>query len=260
MNTNVARSTCYAIVMLASQFSCAWGAANPPGGGPRPHGGPPVIRCQPESQYIHVGSSAAFMVQAENPTPPFVNRRLSYQWQRQGPWQTEFVNIYGHTNNIYTIPKVTTNGVDGPARFRVMVSSTNGSTTSAVVSLLVWTTNSPFTVFGSPYPTSGGGPGCPGPYVARVDYSKSASQGYGWYPDHSGSPPNQNHTPSDHNRNDTTVEISGDNDDYWCKDYRGANTHPGNPPPEDDWWVFTIYFPSTSAPDSYGIYLDGFLP
>ena len=262
-----------AFILLVSLFCSARGdlttpnssGATPAGGPPsssyggKKEGGPPLIRCQPESQTVYVGSNAVFMVQAESPGSPFHNAPLTYQWERQGPMETEFTKIASQTDSSYIIPSVSTNGPDGPAFFRVTVSSTNGSAISEPVSLLVWTTNSPLTVFGSPYPQNHTGGTCPGSYVARVDYTKSASQGYGWHADHSNS--NTNHVGSDDRRTDTKVEVSGLADDYWCAGHSGSNTHPGHPAPEDSWEVFTIYFPTTGpGTNSYPITLTGYLP
>ena len=227
--------------------------------------GPPIIRCNPEWQDVEAGSNALFTVDAEQPILPSFQSQLAFQWERQGPWETNFTSIDGATNSFLRVLNVTTtNGPQGPAYFRVTVSSTNGSATSLAACLLVWTTNSPLRVFGSPYPSSRSGTGCPGAYVARVDYRLSASQGYGWKPDHGSK--NATHIPSDPLSTVTKIEIGGDWDDYWCTDHTGINTHAGRGSNatgtgrEDAYYQFSIYFPSLPASlGSYPIRLEGYL-
>jgi hypothetical protein len=217
-----------------------------------PEGGPPVITCQPEWQNAYFGSAAAFTVVAEDPKPPFVLHPLYYQWQRLGPGGINFTNVGGQTNSTLIITDVNT--TNGPGFFRVVVSSTRGLTISEPAQLLVWSTNSPFTVYGSPYLSSGGsGTSCPGPYVARADYYANPTYQTGWWPDHSGGAQDHKATAGAN----TKIRVYGDINDGWCTaGNAGQNTHFGNPAPEDDWWVFTVYF-TNSPGGSYPLTLHG---
>jgi hypothetical protein len=208
-----------------------------------------MIYSQPEWQYVQAGSNATFTVAPAFPIPG-----LTYSWERRGPGLGLFSLIPGATNNSYTIYAVTTNS---PAWFRATILSTNGSWTSLPAQLLVWTTNSPLVVYGSPAPSSGPPSGCPGAYIGYVAYMKSAANGYGWKPDHSGSPPNASHVPADNNSTTTHLETVGDVQYYGCGGHIGANTHVM---PEDDYWMFTIYFATSLPSGPYGITLTGFKP
>ena len=79
--------------------------------------GKPAISTQPASITVAPGQPATFSVVATGSAP------LSYQWQRDG------INIAGAQSSSYTLasPTLTDNG----AQFRVVVSNTLGSTTSA---------------------------------------------------------------------------------------------------------------------------------
>src|SRR5260221_675135 len=83
----------------------------------------PTITAQPVSQTVTAGQTASFTVVATGTAP------LSYQWQKSG------VNIAGATAVTYTTPATTTS--DNGATFRVVVSNTAGTVTSAAAALTV---------------------------------------------------------------------------------------------------------------------------
>jgi hypothetical protein len=83
----------------------------------------PAISAQPVGQAVVAGQTASFSASATGTAP------LSYQWQKSG------VNIAGATSASYTTPVTTT--ADNGATFRVVVSNTAGSATSAAATLTV---------------------------------------------------------------------------------------------------------------------------
>src|SRR5262245_39649017 len=109
----------------------------------------PRILCHPETQVIREHLKAEFTVTADTPPGPGMNAQFNYQWQRQGPGKTNYVDLQvaGATNDTFRIDKVSTNDV---AYYRVRVSSANGTSFSEPAQLLVFTVHSPITVYGSP--------------------------------------------------------------------------------------------------------------
>src|ERR1700687_3520135 len=83
----------------------------------------PSITTQPVSQSVTVGQTASFSVAAAGANP------LSYQWQKNG------ANIVGATTASYTTPATMTS--DSGSTFRVVVSNTAGTVTSAAATLMV---------------------------------------------------------------------------------------------------------------------------
>ena len=83
----------------------------------------PTITTQPTNQTVTAGQTASFTVVAAGTAP------LSYQWQRNG------ANIAGATAATYTTPATTT--ADSGATFRVVVTNTAGTVTSAAATLTV---------------------------------------------------------------------------------------------------------------------------
>jgi hypothetical protein len=83
----------------------------------------PSITTQPTSQTVTAGQTASFSVAATGTAP------LSYQWQKNG------VNIAGATSSNYTTPATTTS--DSGSMFRVVVSNSAGTVTSAAAALTV---------------------------------------------------------------------------------------------------------------------------
>jgi hypothetical protein len=209
-------------------------------------------------------NEAKFTVHAENPNPPLVRQTLMFQWQVRGPGLTNFVNIAGATNDTLTFTHVTTNDV---AYYRVNVTGsvyTNSTTTSEPAQLLVWTTNSPLLVFGSPVVRSGNLPtvgSCSGAFVGFVSFTKGSA--WGWQ----GS--GTRHQAKDVIGTGTIVVAYGFEDDLLC-DRSPLDIHHTPPPPygvnrEDSKYQFAIYFTTNSSPssvptDPYSISLIGFNP
>lgn len=214
----------------------------------------PTIVCHPETQVVYVSNSVTFTAGAENPPVTSIGPGFKYQWQILPAGKKNYLNIPGATNDSFTIYSATTNDV---ALYRVMVNSQNGTSTSEPACLLVYTTNSPLTVYGSPI-VYGGNSACMSGYAGYVNFKKSVAQGWGWVPDHTGG--NTNHSATDNNRGDTKVQAGGDVDDVFCAQTTIANTHAGSPAPEDNKYRFTIYFPNHVPTNAYAITLNGFLP
>ena len=83
----------------------------------------PTITTQPVNQTVTAGATATFTVVAGGTAP------LGYQWQKNG------VNIAGATGTSYTTPATAT--TDSGSTFRVVVSNTAGTVTSAAATLTV---------------------------------------------------------------------------------------------------------------------------
>jgi hypothetical protein len=83
----------------------------------------PSITTQPASQTVTAGQTASFSVAVTGTAP------LSYQWQKSG------VNIAGATSSNYTTPATITS--DNGSTFRVVVSNSAGTVTSAAATLTV---------------------------------------------------------------------------------------------------------------------------
>jgi hypothetical protein len=81
----------------------------------------PTITTQPANQTVTAGQTATFTVVAGGTAP------LSYQWQKNG------ANIAGATSASYTTPATATS--DSGSTFRVAVSNTTGTVTSAPATL-----------------------------------------------------------------------------------------------------------------------------
>src|SRR5256885_1376733 len=83
----------------------------------------PTITTQPVNQTVTAGQTATFAVVASG------TATLNYQWQKNS------VNIGGATGASYTIPATTTS--DSGSTFRVVVTNTAGTVTSAAATLTV---------------------------------------------------------------------------------------------------------------------------
>jgi hypothetical protein len=83
----------------------------------------PTITTQPANQTVTAGQTATFTVVAAGTAP------LAYQWQKNG------VNIAGATATSYTTPATAT--TDSGSTFRVVVTNTAGTVTSAAATLTV---------------------------------------------------------------------------------------------------------------------------
>jgi len=89
----------------------------------------PTITTPPANQTVTAGQTATFTVVAGGTSP------LSYQWQKSG------VNIAGATSASYTTQVTTT--TDSGSTFRVVVTNTAGTVTSAAATLTVNATPAP---------------------------------------------------------------------------------------------------------------------
>src|SRR5207245_1069937 len=83
----------------------------------------PAITSQPANQTVTAGQTATFTVVATGTAP------LGYQWQKNG------ASIAGATAASYTTPATTT--ADSGSAFRVVVTNTAGTVTSAAATLTV---------------------------------------------------------------------------------------------------------------------------
>jgi hypothetical protein len=90
---------------------------------------PPAIITQPVNQTTTVGATATLSVVANGTAP------LAYQWSRSNDGGTTWAAISGATSSSYTTP--TTVAGDNAAKFRVVVSNSLGSITSAIATLTV---------------------------------------------------------------------------------------------------------------------------
>jgi parallel beta-helix repeat protein len=95
----------------------------------------PVITTQPANRSVMSGQTATFSVMASGSTP------LSYQWQKNG------TNISGATTATYTTSATTS--TDNNSTFRVIVSNSYGSVTSASATLTV-TSGGTYTLVATP--------------------------------------------------------------------------------------------------------------
>jgi Abnormal spindle-like microcephaly-assoc'd, ASPM-SPD-2-Hydin/Cep192 domain 4/HYDIN/CFA65/VesB-like, Ig-like domain len=89
----------------------------------------PTITTPPASRTVTAGQTATFTVVAAGTAP------LSYQWQKSG------ANIAGATGASYTTPATTT--ADSGSTFRVVVSNSAGTVTSAAATLTVNAASAP---------------------------------------------------------------------------------------------------------------------
>jgi hypothetical protein len=121
------RRALLAAILVAAVFGIQGCGGGSSGGGqatpPPPVATAPKITTQPANQTVAVGKSATFSVVATGAAP------LSYQWQKNG------TNISGATAASYTTPA--TGSADNGATFRVSVSNSAGSATSALAILAV---------------------------------------------------------------------------------------------------------------------------
>jgi len=94
----------------------------------------PAFSAQPQSQTVHEGSTVVLAVSATGSAP------FSFQWQ----WNA--VNLAGATTSVLILNKVTLNQA---GNYRVVVSNSVGSVTSAVAVLTVLPAGSPLNISGS---------------------------------------------------------------------------------------------------------------
>jgi hypothetical protein len=80
--------------------------------------GEPVILCHPQTATVKTGETATLTVKAQ-PKPPFVNLRMTYQWQmNKAPGRLPYTNIAGKTNPTLTLARASREDV---AFYRVIV-------------------------------------------------------------------------------------------------------------------------------------------
>jgi len=202
----------------------------------------PIIFAQPTDQAVAVGSNAVLSVQAVNAD--------SYQWQSNG------VAIEGQTNSTLTVENV---GVDNAASFSCNVSQNGGDavpTRAASLNVMALSgfVGDPIVVFGLPKVSNGAQGTCPGNYAGYINYTKTASQGWGWAPSTNTT---TIFTASDGGgRTDTTIVYLGKRTDNGCN--QTSITIPN--PPVSTAYRFTIYFPNNVPTTNYPIVLTGFNP
>ena len=116
------KSFAHIVILTALTVLTACGGGGGGGGGGTPAVAP-TISSQPAGVTVDDGMPASFAVTATGTAP------LSYQWQRNG------ANISGATAASYNIAAATFN--DSGTTFKVVVSNSAGSTTSANAALTV---------------------------------------------------------------------------------------------------------------------------
>jgi hypothetical protein len=211
---------------------------------------PPIILCHPECRLVQAGTSnVTFSVMVENPLE-IPNFQLTYQWQKNvALGKSEYENISGATNEVYTIPHQVE---DLDVAFYRVLATGSGTATSAPAALQIWTTNSPLTVSGpiaffAPPKTKGS---CPGTYSAVVCFGcKCTNNVWGFIPN------SANCVATDTARSDTKVEFSGN------VLHTGCNAQSVSFTATNPYYRFSIYFRPPPAPQPssgvYSIVLDG---
>jgi hypothetical protein len=231
----------------------------------------PTILSQPVDQCVPVGSPVTFSVTASNVD--------SYQWYKNNTL------MEGQTNSSLTIASAAISDV---SYYSAAVMKGNDAVPTRMAILNVYTTSSgslnlttslttksrlglslslsgtlsamdlggggTMTMYGMPVTMTGGNSNnCPGRYSGYVNFTKTASQGWGWAPT-AGAP---SHTATDYNRSDTKVYFMGSYSDSGCGTNSVNVSNPTSPV-----YRFSIFFPiGTQVPtNTYAITLDGFDP
>jgi hypothetical protein len=228
----------------------------------------PTILQQPVDQCLAVGAPATFSVVASNVD--------SYQWYGNNG------ALAGQTNSSLTISSV---GISDVGYYFASVIKGSEVVPTRSACLNVYITSAPaggttgtsgtktksgsmsmsmsamdmggggvVTVFGAPVVSGGGSGNCPGKYCGYVNYTKTASQGWGWSP----SSNTTIYTASDTNRSDTKIQYGGDYGDSGCAQTTVTVPYPTMSPA----YRFSIYFPTNSSmpTNAYPITLSGFNP
>jgi hypothetical protein len=201
----------------------------------------PQITSQPTDQGIWEGSGTTFSVDA-------TNGEISFQWRRNG------VALEGQTNKHLDLENIKIHDV---GMYSCDVTKKGGETVPTRSASLNMLTSGygggPITVYGTPIASGGSTTNsCPGTYAGYVNYTKTASQGWGWAP----SSGTTIHTATDTNRNDTKVLYLGKAGDKDCHITTVSVPDPTVSPK----YRFTIYFTNNVPTNAYGILLDGFDP
>jgi hypothetical protein len=204
----------------------------------------PMIIGQPEDQMVPFGSNATFSVVAVNAD--------GYQWLFNGN------AIDGATGTSLTITNAGINNV-GYYSCDVLKATEGVPTRSAL--LMVYTNSidpqtgvDPVVVFGFPLPGGGSQGTCPGHYVGYINYTKSATNGWGWAPDTTNG--NTIFTATDNNSTNTKIQYVGAYGDNGCNQTTVTVPYPAMSPV----YRFTIYFTNNVPTNAYAITLGGFNP
>lgn len=198
----------------------------------------PQITTQPIDQAVPMGGSVKFTAGATNAD--------QFQWLHNG------TPITGQTNSSLTLAKVGTNNV---GYYSCAVFKGGEPVPTRAASLDVFTTGGAgqIVVFTFPVTGSGSQGTCPGAYTGYANYTKTASQGWGWAP----SANTSIHTASDGTaRTDTKIEYVGRYLDSGCDQTTVTVPHPTFSPK----YRFTIYFTNDVPTNPYPINLSGFYP
>lgn len=113
------------LVFAPQAFSVTFVGEVPAGGA---GGTAPAIASQPQSQTVSAGGTASFTVSATGTAP------LSYRWQKNSVALTDGGNLSGATTPTLTLSNVQTNDA---GNYRVVITNSVGSITSAVAALTV---------------------------------------------------------------------------------------------------------------------------
>jgi hypothetical protein len=204
----------------------------------------PNIVLQPVDQMVPFGSNATFSVTAVNTD--------GYQWLLNGN------PLDGQTNDNLVI---TNCGISNVGYYSCNLFKDIEVVPTRSAELTVYTNSidpqtgvDPVVVFGFPVAGSGGSGTCPGHYAGYVNYTKTATNGWGWAPDTTNG--NTTFTASDTNRVDTKVEYGGEYGDNGCN----PTTVTVPNPPFSPVYRFTIFFTNNVPTNAYSITLDGFKP
>jgi len=228
----------------------------------------PTIVQQPDDSCVPIGSIATFSVIATNAD--------AYQWYKNN------VLMDGETNSSVTISNA---GINDVGYYSAAVINALGAVPTRSAGLNVYTsssttsttTSSPLTrnrllstqsmsmmsqsdlggggmitVYGLPVTGNGGTGNCPGKYSGYVNFTKPATNGWGWAPT-SG----MTHIASDENRSDTKIQFMGQYGDIGCAPVSVTVSNPISPV-----YRFAIFFPTNVAvpTNAYPITLTGFDP
>lgn len=204
----------------------------------------PFIIYQPDDQFVPFGSNATFSVTAENAD--------GYQWLRNGN------AVPNATNSTFVIQNA---GIQDVSYYSCSVFKGMESIPTRSASLQVYTNwidpqtgVDPMVVYSFPYPGGGSGGSCPGSYVGYVNYTKPATNGWGWAPDTSNG--NTVFTATDTNSTSTKIQYCGAYGDIGCNPT--AVTVPNLP--FSPAYRFCIYFTNAAPTNPYPITLSGFKP
>ncbi len=242
----------------------------------------PAILQQPVDACLPIGATAVFSVQATNVT--------GYQWLFNGnslqdqtnstlsvpsvnvanvgyysvavidgaeivPSRSALLNVY--TTSGSSSSSSTTSTPSSPTRLSAMVAGGTtlvANSTTLTAGALDLGGGGIITVFGLPVTIGGGTGSCPGKYSGYVNFTKTASQGWGWTP----STDTTVYTASDTNQTITKVQYCGAYGDNGCAQTSVTIPYPTGSPV----YRFTIYFPPGSQvpTNAYPITLTGFNP